>query len=243
MVQSRQDGDGQDHGHGWGIATYAEDFPRVERQAWAAYHGEHFRRAAAQIFAPTVLAHVRRATIGAPGLANTHPFADGRWTFVHNGTVAAFDAVRRRMLAAMSDRHRTAIVGETDSEHVFRLLLTLHDAAPNRSIAETLRIGAKTVLGWCERAAPGAEVGFNVIFTDGKTLVGTRWGRTLYSLTRDGIEPCPICGRPHLRERPALPYRSVEVASEALTDEPWQEVPDRSLYMISPDVVLHVEPL
>ena len=87
------------------------------------------------------------------------------------------------------------------------------------------------------------EVGLNLILTDGDTVVGTRWGRTLHTLTREGVSPCPICGVPHVHDDSGRPYRSVEVASEPLTDEPWQEVPERSIYVITPDVDLHIEPL
>ncbi len=243
MVQSRRDWEGKDHAHGWGVATYAGHTPHVERQAWAAYHGEHFRRAAERIHSRTVLAHVRRATIGPVGLENTHPFAEGRWTFIHNGTVEGFDRIRQNMLGMMSFRHRAAIAGATDSEHVFRLLLTLHDEESHRPIVETLRLGVRRVIDWCAEAAPGVEVGLNFILTDGDTLVGTRWGRGLYTLTRDGILPCAICGFPHVHHQSERPYRSVEVASEPLTDEPWQEMPDRSIYAVTPEVELTIEPL
>ena len=48
MVQSREDLAGKSHANGWGLATYEDHLPHLERQAWAAYHGEHFRRAAAR---------------------------------------------------------------------------------------------------------------------------------------------------------------------------------------------------
>jgi glutamine amidotransferase len=48
---------------------------------------------------------------------------------------------------------------------------------------------------------------------------------------------------PHVHDETGRPYRSVEVASEPLTDEPWREVPEGSIYAITPDVELHVEPL
>ena len=94
MAQSRQDLSGYSHSHGWGVATYDGEQPHVEKQAWAAYHGEHFARAAARIYADTVIAHVRRATVGGAALENTHPFVSGRWTFVHNGTVPHFAEIR-----------------------------------------------------------------------------------------------------------------------------------------------------
>jgi glutamine amidotransferase len=64
------------------------------------------------------VAHVRKGTIGAPALENTHPFKRvlwGRdWVFAHNGTLPR---VRERPLGDF------APVGQTDSEHAFCWLL------------------------------------------------------------------------------------------------------------------------
>ena len=98
MTQSQGDREGLVHAHGWGVADYSDGLPYVEKQSWASWHGEHFRKAAARIYAMTVIAHVRRATIGPPGIENTHPFVHGRWIFVHNGTVPDFLKVRDRMI-------------------------------------------------------------------------------------------------------------------------------------------------
>ena len=42
MQQSKGDSTGLMHGHGWGVADYPDGVPVVEKQTWAAYHGEHF---------------------------------------------------------------------------------------------------------------------------------------------------------------------------------------------------------
>ncbi|MDJ0637868.1 MAG: class II glutamine amidotransferase, partial [Paracoccaceae bacterium] len=62
MAQSRGDSEGLMHGHGWGVADYPDGVPVVEKQTWAAFEGEHFTKAAARVYAHTVVAHVRRAT-------------------------------------------------------------------------------------------------------------------------------------------------------------------------------------
>jgi predicted glutamine amidotransferase len=74
--------------------------------ASAAHDGHHFRAAAARVAATTVLAHVRRATVGAVGLANTHPFVHGPFALVHNGTVPYFAEIRGHLLDAMTPEHR-----------------------------------------------------------------------------------------------------------------------------------------
>ena len=100
MAQSIEDSEGKSHGHGWGVATYSGGLPHVDKQAWAAFQGEHFRKSAARAYSKTVIAHVRRATVGPPGMDNTHPFVHGRWVFAHNGTVPNFDLVRDTMIDA-----------------------------------------------------------------------------------------------------------------------------------------------
>jgi glutamine amidotransferase len=243
MVQSRADQEGRSHGHGWGVATYINNLPQVERQAWAAYHGEHFRRAAARAYSCAVIAHVRRATIGPATVENTHPFVYGRWVFAHNGTLRAFDKIRETMLAAMTAEHRRAIRGSTDSEHLFHLLLSLQEQHPHSSLLETLRSGLHHVLTWSRTADPEAKIGLNVLWSDGEQLVGSRWGRTLWYVEREGIHDCEICGFPHVRHHPHHHYRAVVIASEAISHEPWLAVPEHSVFSVDPEIRIHFEPL
>ncbi len=243
MVQSREDLAGTSHVNGWGVATYNGQTPHVERQAWAAYHGENFRQAAARIFAHQVLAHVRRATIGAPRIENTHPFVDGPWALIHNGTVPNFDRLRPRMLAAMPAARRRAIRGDTDSEHVFHYLRSLHEAAPERKPIEILRQGLRQVVSWCREIDPGTRIGLNVILTNGDEMVGSRLGRTLYYVERDNVHDCEVCGFPHVRHDAHRQYRSVIVASEPISGERWQDVPEGSIYRVSENFGLEIEPL
>jgi len=74
MAQSAGDSEGLVHGHGWGVADYANGVPLIEKQTWAAFQGVHFARKAARVYARTVVAHVRRATVGIQSIENTHPF-------------------------------------------------------------------------------------------------------------------------------------------------------------------------
>lgn len=243
MVQSREDLSGYSHAHGWGVAIYEDHVPHVEKEAWAAYHGEHFHRAAAAIFAQTVLAHVRRATVGPANPENTHPFMHEKIAFVHNGTVPGFEALRPRLLEALSDKHRAALCGSTDTEHVFRLIMTLRDRYPEEALPELLRRGASQVLDLCRSHDPLAKIGLNLLMTDGLEIVGTRIGRGLFYVERDGVYDCEICGFPHIHHDPSRDYRAVVVASEPITHETWQEIPEESLIRISPNARISIEPL
>ena len=243
MVQSREDIAGRSHADGWGLATYENNHPRIERQAWAAYHGEHFRRAAERIYSCNIIAHVRRATVGPPLIDNTHPFWHGRFAFAHNGTVTGFDVVRQRLRRAMTESHRAAIRGSTDSEHVFRYLLSQHERHSGRPLLETLRAVVEKLLEWCKEAGPSSELGLNLMLSDGDQLVGSRVGRSLSYVERDGVYDCEVCGFPHIHHDPAREFRAVVVASEPITHESWHSVPDYSLFRIAPRIALEIEPL
>lgn len=244
MAQSKGDKDGLMHGHGWGVADYPDGVPIVEKQTWAAFHGEHFAKKAARVYAKTVVAHVRRATVGPPTLANTHPFVHGRWIFAHNGTIPNFQQVRPLILDATEPLHRNEIHGDTDSEHLFRFLLTQWAHRPDRDLLTTLKLGLRQVITWCREIDADAPIGLNIILTDGDHLVGARLNRTLWYLTRDHTYSCPICRKSHVLHDPKAHYGAVEVASEAITEEiGWEPVPNASVFSANSEYELRIQPL
>ena len=186
---------------------------------------------------------MRRATVGTPKIENTHPFVDGPWTFIHNGTVPSFDRLRPRLLALLPEERCKAIHGDTDSEHVFHYLRNLQARAPDRALLDVLRHGLRQIVEWCREIEPAAGVGLNVILTDGEQMVGSRLGRTLYYVEREGVHDCEICGFPHIHHDPHRRYRAVVVASEPISHEDWREVPERSVYWVSEHFRLESEPL
>jgi glutamine amidotransferase len=243
MSQSRRDREGLTHGHGWGVAEHPDGVPFVEKQAWAAYHGEHFKKTAARLYARAAIAHVRRATVGPPSLENTHPFVHGVWLFAHNGTVPNFNRVRERLLPELDEPHRSEIHGTTDSEHVFRYLLTLWQRHPDRPLIVTLRDGLEQVIAWTAEIDATAKISLNVLLTNGQQLVGSRLNRTLWYLERDGLVRCEICGETHVHHNRRRHYRALEVASEPITSESWQEIPEGTVFTVDAGMRLRIEPM
>ncbi len=236
MAQSKSDSKGYMHGHGWGVADYPDGVPKIEKQTWAAFHGEHFSRKAAKVYARTVVAHVRRATVGSVSIENTHPFHHGRWIFAHNGTVPHFDEVRMSMLNAMDPIHRNDITGETDSEHVFRYLMSLFLQHPEIGLLDTVRQGLAQIVHWVHQIDPAARPGLNIVLTDGEHMIGSRLNRTLVHLYRDHVFDCPICQRPHVHHETTQKYRAVEIASEPVTQaDHWDEIPNGKVFRVNED--------
>jgi predicted glutamine amidotransferase len=252
LVQSRLDLRGFENADGWGIAAHGSSTHAgaahgstewvIERRPHPAHDDRWFQAAAARTQATTVVAHVRHATVGTVALENTHPFDHAGWAFVHNGTVPYFADIRPDLLAATTPGHRAAIRGSTDSEHLFHLILSTYEAAPARPLLECLRVALERVIGWCRAIGQEPHLGLNVLLTDGQRMVGSRWQRSLHSLERTGPSPCPVCGRPHAAGARA-DYRALIVASEPITDEPWPEVPERSVFEVTPAGQLRTLPL
>lgn len=243
MAQSAGDSEGLSHGHGWGVAEYPDGQPVVEKQTWAAYHGEHFKKAAARLYGRSAIAHVRLATVGPPGLENTHPFVFGKWLFAHNGTIPAFEHVRERLLPALDGLHRNEIRGQTDSEHIFRYLLTLWGRHPERPLIEILREGTEQLLTWTSEFAPVEKAGLNLLWTNGEEMAGSHLNRTLWYLEREGLMHCDICGQTHVHHNPKQAYRAAEIASEPITGEAWRHMPNGTVFTVDPDFKLRIEPM
>ncbi len=244
MAQSASDSDGMVHGHGWGVAEYTDGLPMIEKNVWAAFHGERFSKAAARVYARTVMAHVRRATVGETAIENTHPFHHGPWIFAHNGTVPGFEEVRMRLLEHIDPLHRSEISGTTDSEQVFRYLLSLILRHPDWPLLDIARTCVLNVVEWAKEAASGKKVGLNFVLTDGQRMVGARLNRSLYYLKRDQVFVCPICKRSHVHHKAQTKYHAVEIASEPFSEfDRWHEVPDRSVFEVDEDYYLNISSL
>ncbi len=199
------------HPHGWGIATGGGAHAwQVHRSTLSAGDDPGFAEVAARAQGPILIAHLRRRTVGSVSLANTHPFRRGRWVFAHNGTMPGLAELHGRI----SPRRRAEIEGDTDSEHLFALLLTALDtvgASDGLAGAAVAAADAAVTAMIAEVTARGGAATF--LCSDGEVLYAFRHGRTL-----------------HMLERPSARL----VASEPLSDEPWQAMPEGVLVRISP---------
>jgi glutamine amidotransferase len=224
----------REHPHGWGVAVYetARGWTVQKHPECAAEHAL-FHSVAADSRGELLIAHVRLRTVGRESTANTHPFLRERWVFAHNGTITDVAWLREQL----SPARRAQLVGETDSELFFAFLLTrfdragLSDAPASAATDALLRETMHEVLA---RPDFGA---INFLLSNGDTLYAHRWGRTLYLLERsprdDVMEVRTSRETGATIETPWSPRRqAVLLASEHITDEPWQAVEERALLRI-----------
>jgi len=137
------------------------------------------------------VAHIRAASKGT-GIShqNCHPFKAGRLLFCHNGRIDNYSQIKRRFLDQVSDEAFVRIMGTTDSECVFALVMT-HLA--NDGYADVSPYEQKTPFGYKRLTealkrtlrqieniltAHGNPDGYstcNFSLTDGETMVVTRF--------------------------------------------------------------------
>ncbi len=246
LLQSRKDSLGRSHADGWGLASFHDSEITLEKRDAAAFEDLHFGSAAERIYGTTVVAHVRRATVGGPSARNTHPFRYRRWVFAHNGTVADFDNVGPRLASETEPRLEQRREGTTDSEQAFLWLLSRLDRSGADIDGDSAAVDVWKVAGVTAEAVRllgGERSKLNFLLTNGSVLVATRYHNSLYLLERDGVRDCEICGIPHVHHDRETSYRAVVVASEPITQEAWREVPDEHVVSVDSSLGVEVKPL
>ncbi|OED36026.1 hypothetical protein AB833_28815 [Chromatiales bacterium (ex Bugula neritina AB1)] len=114
------------NGDGFGFAWYSDRVePGLYREVMPAWTDGNLLSLARTISSGLFLAHVRASTFGHVSRTNCHPFTHGRWSFMHNGQISNFAAVRRPLESLLSDELFALRNGNTDSELLFLLLLQL----------------------------------------------------------------------------------------------------------------------
>ncbi len=175
------------HPDGWGVAYYVDGCPHLTKSASTALNDTLFRRVSGIVASETVVAHIRKATVGVNSVLNTHPFQHGRWVFAHNGDIPKFDRCRDALMDLVAPRLRRFVLGDTDSEVIFFLLLSelsRHGPLDRRFGADTV-VQALTETVARVRAvadtddAPSSAL-LNLLVTNGTTLAAIHGGKDLY---------------------------------------------------------------
>ena len=197
---------------GWGVAYYQAQAPHVIKSVSTAIDDHLFRRVSGIVSSETVLAHVRKATQGQLSIIDTHPFQYGHWVFVHNGNIRDFSAVRKSLVDRIPPVLRRFILGDTDSEVLFYLLLghmaarcELHRAGfPVEDVVHAVRSTVDEVIeaagGMTERDdGPATDTYLTFVITNGTTMVAHQGGKSLhwssYKNTCPERDVCPKYAR------------------------------------------------
>jgi len=216
------------NGDGFGVGWYdGRPSPGLFRSIRPAWNDFNLKDLAAHIESPLFLAHVRATSLATVEETNCHPFRFGKWLFVHNGEIFGIEAIRKKLMVAVSDELFTQILGTTDSEVMFYLALTFGlESDPLGALAR--------MVGFVEAAGKEQGVHESVWMT-----VGLSDGKNLYAVryASDGEAPTLFHSRDVdsvYKAHPDLP-RKFDTSTRFVVSEPsgvvedlWIEVPQAS---------------
>ncbi|MBX9934620.1 MAG: class II glutamine amidotransferase [Methylobacterium sp.] len=220
VQQSRyaQEGKTRTNGDGFGLGWYGTRAePERHRMAGPAWADENLTAISKQVSSHLFFAHVRAATGTETTQANCHPFAYGRWLFMHNGQIGAYGKIRPLVETMISKNVRYARAGTTDSEAIFLAAFGNGIACdPVQAMTSTLYAIRALMID----AGITEPLRFSAVLTDGVRLYAFRWASD---------------GKP-----PRLYYRQtagrIVLASEPLDHlrAAWRELPNASALLSSP---------
>ena len=255
-------------GDGFGLGWYDHDIaPEPARLVFAdpAWNNPNLDNLCHLLRSSLVFGHVRAATLHSHvGLTNCHPFKFRNFLFMHNGGLAGFRQLRRRLLQHLPDPLFDSIQGTTDSEHCFALFLsflpTLETPVTTHTLRDALAKTINTLMEWCDDIGVTDKTSLNFAVTDGHSLAATRFSswkyqdhqiaQSLYYSVADEF----VMGKDgnlHHCTCPDETPGAVVISSEPLTanwTDPencpeWEPIPEDSIITVSPDYHVEIETL
>lgn len=113
------------NGDGFGVGWYAQKpEPGLFKSIRPAWNNANLKSLAAHVSSPLFLAHVRAATGTPIQETNSHPFKYKNWLMVHNGLIHEYQEVKKGLIEQIEAKYFQYILGSTDSEILFYLLLS-----------------------------------------------------------------------------------------------------------------------
>lgn len=212
-LESTASTNGDGFGLGW-YGTHPE--PGLYREIRPAWSDENLRYLCRHLQSHLFFAHVRSATGTPITRPNCHPFACGRWLFMHNGFVGSWNRLRRQVEALIPDQLYPARIGTTDSEAIF---LAIMGAGIDNPVAATERILAR-LTDLMNQGEPQEHLRFTSALSNGRDLYAFRYAvndraNTLYY--KESAEGIVIVSEPLDRDHRnwiSVPENHVLIASE-----------------------------
>jgi glutamine amidotransferase len=204
------------NGDGFGLGWYGDHpEPGLYRETRPAWSDENLRYLCRHLHSHLFFAHVRAATGTAVTRQNCHPFACGRWMFMHNGFVGSWNRLRRKVEGLIPDYLYPSRLGTTDSEAVF---LAMVGAGLDQDPVGATRHVLQALCGLVNENGLRERMRFTVALANGRDLFAFRFSENDTANT--------------------LYYRAsgdeVIVVSEPIDKEPdWKEVPSNHV-LIAP---------
>src|SRR5687768_16497434 len=170
------------NGDGFGIGWYVSDVnyePVTFVSINPAWSNRNLRNLAPKIRTECFIAHVRAASVGEVSESNCHPFQYRNLLMMHNGGVENFSLIKRQIREPLTDEFYNWIKGQTDSEHIFALLLNYLCRDSSGITPESVMVAFENTFGHLNRLMKENGIHdaayLNMVVTNGLFVVGTRY--------------------------------------------------------------------
>ncbi|MEM6447506.1 MAG: ergothioneine biosynthesis protein EgtC [Cyanobacteria bacterium P01_D01_bin.123] len=221
---------------GFGVGWYSAHLnePCLYANTLPIWNDVNLPRLGKHVRSPLIFASVRSATPGlAVDLSNCQPYTHNRWMGMHNGYIENFrHTLMRPIRQTLRDDYYRAVLGSTDSEHLFALWLHYRHGLPETlaSMREALHRTLAQIATWMQEDRLQASL--NLLFTDGNTLVASRFALhtpapTLYYASDD----------------PAFPHAVVVASEPPYGGDRWHAVPDGTILSVDEHQNVSIERL
>ena len=166
---------GDGFGFGWHGTGERAGEPYVYRNILPMWNDRALSDLCRYVQAESFVVNLRSATSKMPvDLSNCQPLKYKDILFVHNGMIENFfEVMQRPIREKLCDTAYRSIQGNTDSEHIFALLMHQLETEPGLDLAEALRRTMVTLEGMAKQA--DVRVAANIILSTRDRLVALRY--------------------------------------------------------------------
>ncbi len=239
------------NGDGFGLGWYAKSIreePGIFKSITPAWSNHNLKLNTGIIKSNCFFAHIRAASEGIVAENNTHPFYYKQYMMMHNGGIYNFKKIKRDLINMLSDEVYDWINGETDTEHIFALMMqNTKNENPETEVQLTDMTKAfkKTFLdieALKNKNGLSEPSLLNLVVTDGYRMIATRYSsapekesRTLYYTQGEKY----VCEGNVCRMLPPSEHsKSMLIVSEKLDDfvDEWVKVPDNHALLVDADL-------
>ncbi|MDF1757609.1 MAG: class II glutamine amidotransferase [Legionellaceae bacterium] len=229
---------------GFGIAWYQKSIdstPGIFKSIQPAWNDLNLHHIANRINSKCFIGHVRASTVGNVSRSNCHPFSHKKYSFCHNGGIENFELIQRALRSSLPDKIYEDIIGQTDSEHLFGLLMNEFLKVKKHKFTDFLECfkkAAEQIIFLQNLVNVEADSLLNTVVTDGEQLMATRYTST----DKEALSLFYTVGH-HINSKKKGPVMefddknpsAVLVASEPLGDytDQWHAVPANHAILVN----------
>ena len=248
------------NGDGFGIGWYnhfRRKEPALFRSIRPAWNDENLSYNASMIRTNCLLAHVRAATQGGVSIHNSHPFQYKEFLMMQNGGIKEFGKIKRALINRLDDTVFQWIDGQTDTQYIFALFLSIwyefkkeKEELTLQDITSCLSKTFAEIECMKKEAHLDSPSLYNMVMTNGKAMIATRYSTKPEKETRSlhiaSNAECYTCEEGFLKFKPEeQEEKAILIASEVLSEnkEFWTEVPENHCIMIEEDLDIQILPM